>query len=85
MNNVGNTHETKEPHGKENNNKVCTPTPSEDSNQLESPPNGTRAFAVCMKMFKVLVHATSRKRCFGHIEGRMPSADLSHRYAQMVY
>ena len=22
---------------------------------------------------------------FGHIEGWMPSADLSHRYAQMVY
>ena len=31
---------------------VCTPTSSEDSDQLKSPPNGTRAFAVLMKMFK---------------------------------
>ena len=30
MNIVGNTHETREPHGKENNNIVCTSTPSED-------------------------------------------------------
>ena len=30
---------------------VCTPTPGEDSDQLRSPPNGTRVFAVRMETF----------------------------------
>ena len=49
MYNGGNTHKNKELHHKETNNMVCTP--SEDSDQHKSPPNGTRPFAVHIKAF----------------------------------
>ena len=51
---------------------VCTPTPSEDSDQLKSPPNGTRAFAVHIKSFKFLDMQLVENDGFDHIEGWMP-------------
>ena len=49
FNGGGNTYKNKEQHHKETNNMVCTP--SEDSDQQKSRPNGTRPFAVHMKAF----------------------------------
>ena len=51
---------------------VCTPTPSEDSDQLKSPPNGTRAFAVQIKSVKSLCMQLVENDGFDHIEGWMP-------------
>ena len=49
---------------------VCTP--SEDSDQHKSPPNGTRPFAVHMKTFKSLGMQRVANDGFDHIEGWMP-------------
>ena len=81
MYNEGNTHENKAPHCKETINMVCTATPSEDSDQLKSPPNGTRAFADVLSPW---VFNESKTMVLITLKGGCPT-DLSHRYAQMAH
>ena len=69
---VGNIHDNESQHKETKTMLVCSPTPSENSDQLKSPPNGTRTFAVHMKTFKSLGMQRVKNDGLDHIEGWMP-------------
>ena len=72
MYNVDNTLDINTPH-----------TPSEDTDQLRHPPNGTRAFAVHVKSLTPRVSNETKSMTLIIYSRRNAHADLSHRYMRI--